>query len=233
MPVAVILSVLLGQPVKAQPTFYDDFESYADLSALNLVWVNNSAPVSATLTGVPGEGLILTNSRSFAPPSTGTKSGATRWAHDRSYVTLAENLPATTPAMFTVYMFRNSVSTGVGQTRFHVVAGASTFGSSASGIGWFNQATAVVNGVADVFDGTTFQGKFSTLGGNTMFNLNNAGCPRRTIGWHKFDVERLADGSTRYYVDNVLGRTITNASPDWTYILARLWHDQRHPRNSR
>jgi hypothetical protein len=220
MPVAVVLYALLGQAVKAQPTFYDDFESYADLAALNLVWVNNSAPVSATLTGVPAEGLILTNSRSFAPPSTGTKSGATRWAHDRSYVTLAENLPATTPALFTVYMFRNSVSTTAGQTRFHVVAGANNFGSAAAGIGWFNNATAVVNGVADVFEGTTFQGKFSGIGGNSFFNVNAPGCPRRTIGWHKFDVERLADGSTRYYVDNVLGRTITNASPDWTYVIA-------------
>ncbi|HXU77967.1 MAG TPA: immunoglobulin domain-containing protein, partial [Methylomirabilota bacterium] len=219
--VATGLCTVVGQMAKAQPTFYDDFETYADQPALNLVWINNSAGVSTSLPGVPADGLILTNSRSFAPPSTGTKSGATRWAHDRSYVTLTDSLPATTPALLTVYMFRNSISTGVGQTRFHVVAGSATFGSPVAGIGWFNQATAsVIGGVPDVFDGNTFQGKFTGLGGNLMFNLNNPGCPRRTIGWHKFDIERLADGSTRYYVDNVLGRTVTNVSPDWIYVIA-------------
>ena len=45
-------------------------------------------------------------------------------------------------------------------------------------------------------------------GKNTgWFNLDNG--PDRSVGWHKFVIERGADGTTvRFYVDDVLGRTI-------------------------
>jgi hypothetical protein len=207
----------------AQNVFTDDFELYADQAALNAVWINNSAAVSASLPGTPADGVILTNSRSFVPPISGTNAGATRWAHDRSFVNLPETLTAGTPdtpgtpALLTVYMYRPSVSTTVGATRNLTSVGASS-STSVVGSGWFNNATATINGVADVFVGTAFQGKHSGTGGNFYFNLTNNGCPRRTIGWHKFDIEMLPDGSTRYYVDNVLGRTVTNAAFNWSVL---------------
>jgi hypothetical protein len=108
--------------------FSEDFESYADQTALNLVWINGSAAVSSGLTNTtPADGVILTNSRSFLPPSTGTKSGATRWAHDRRYVNLATTVTAGTPdtpgqaALMTVYMYRDSISTTAGATRNHTL----------------------------------------------------------------------------------------------------------------
>lgn len=210
--------------VMAQPVLSEDFESYADQAALNAIWINNSAAVSASLpAGTPADGVILTNSRSFIPPTTGTKSGATRWAHDRSYVNLSAAVTAgtlSTPgqaALMTVYMYRPSISPTAGATRNHTTVGASS-SSSVVGIGWFNNATAIINGVADVFDANYFQGKHTGAGGNLFFNLNRAGTPRRTIGWHKFDVELLTDGSQRYYVDNVLARSVTNAAFSWSVL---------------
>jgi Immunoglobulin domain len=216
----VAASSLVGQ-LKAQTMIYDDFETYPSNGDLNAVWINNSAAVSGSLPGVTADGVILTNSRSFLPVITGTNSGATRWAHDRSYVSLPEVIPANTPGLFTVWLYRNSLSTTAGQTRWTTGPGLTSSGQSVA-VGWFNNATAPVNGVADVFDGTKFQGRHVGLGTGSAiyFNLNAVGCPKRTLGWHKFDIERLPDGSTRYYVDNVLGRSITNASGDWGYVSA-------------
>jgi hypothetical protein len=200
--------------IQAQTIFSDNFESYADQAALNGIWTNGSVTPSA---GFPsGNGVTLTN-RNFAG---GTNVGYTVYAHESGYATLPESVGASEPCVVTFYLNRNSISTGAGQTRFYVRLSPSTVPSSAAGAGWFNNATMPVNGVADVFRGTNFQGFITGVGGNNLFNLNDPGCPLRTVGWHKFDVERRADGSTRYYVDNVLGRTITNASPVFQYFHA-------------
>ncbi len=207
----VALLFLTGAAAQAQPIFSDDFEGYADQTALNGVWVNNSAGVSASLpVGTPADGVILTNSRSFIPPSTGLKSVATRWAHDRSYVNFSTTVTAGNPST----PGQAGLMTA---TRNHTTVGGSS-SISVVGIGWFNNATAIINGVADVFDGNYFQGKHSGTGGNLFFNLNRPGTPRRTIGWHKFDVELLTDGSQRYYVDNVLARSVTNAAFNWSVL---------------
>src|SRR5258706_5717036 len=129
----VALLFVTGAAAQAQPIFSDDFEGYADQTALNGVWVNNSAGVSASLpVGTPADGVILTNSRSFIPPSTGLKSVATRWAHDRSYVNFSTTVTAGNPStpgqagLMTVYMYRPSISTTAGATRNHTTVGGSS-----------------------------------------------------------------------------------------------------------
>lgn len=65
----------------------------------------------------------------------------------------------------------------------------------------------------DVFDVTKYQARvvFGTTVG--WFNLNAAGSPDRSVGWHKFSIERLADGTTiNFYVDDILSRTIAGAT---------------------
>jgi hypothetical protein len=53
------------------------------------------------------------------------------------------------------------------------------------------------------------------------FNLNAAGSPNRSVGWHRFDIERMPDGMTiNFYVDGIPGRTVTNAVPaTWDTVI--------------
>jgi hypothetical protein len=66
--------------------------------------------------------------------------------------------------------------------------------------------------VGEVLDPTKYQGRIWMGTNSGWFNLNAAGAPDRAPGWHKFEIERLADGTTiRFKVDGVVGRTITGA----------------------
>jgi len=65
----------------------------------------------------------------------------------------------------------------------------------------------------EIWDGTKYQGRV-TFGSSTgYFNLDAPGAPSRSPGWHKFTIQRLADETTiNFYVDDILGRTITGAT---------------------
>src|SRR5688500_12809913 len=60
------------------------------------------------------------------------------------------------------------------------------------------------NGVTlpgEVFTATKYQGRvaFHTpqpTGDTGWFNLNGPGSPNRSVGWHRFDIRRLCDGTT-------------------------------------
>jgi N-acetylmuramoyl-L-alanine amidase len=62
----------------------------------------------------------------------------------------------------------------------------------------------------EVYDATKYQGRV-VYGSNTgWFNLNAPGSPVRQTGWHKFEIERMADGTTvNFYVDGALSRQVT------------------------
>src|SRR6185503_13871368 len=84
-------------------------------------------------------------------------------------------------------------------------------------IGKYNTVTLA----GEVFNGSKYQGRvtFGTTPG--WFNLNAAGSLNRSTGWHRFDIERLADMTTiNFYVDGILGRTMTGATPEtWDCIV--------------
>lgn len=99
-------------------------------------------------------------------------------------------------------------------------------GTTASGslgqllaIGVYNSVTMA----GEVYNGTKFQARV-TNGANTgWFNLNDPGSPNRSVGWHKFTIERLADNTTiKFYVNDILSRTITGATAQtWdTLVIA-------------
>lgn len=76
-------------------------------------------------------------------------------------------------------------------------------------IGKYNTVTLV----GEVYDGTKYQGRLTFGSAAGWFNLNDPGAPSRSVGWHKFDIERLPDETTiNFYVDNFLARTLTFAS---------------------
>ena len=65
----------------------------------------------------------------------------------------------------------------------------------------------------EVYDSTKYQGRVLTGSNVGWFNLNAAGAPSRSTGWHKFEIEVLSGGTTiNFYVDGVLGRQITGAT---------------------
>ena len=65
----------------------------------------------------------------------------------------------------------------------------------------------------ETYDSTKYQARVVTGTNTGWFNLNGAGAPSRSVGWHQFTIERASDGSTiSFYVDGVLSRTITGAT---------------------
>lgn len=61
-----------------------------------------------------------------------------------------------------------------------------------------------------------YQGRVERGKNIGWFNLNAPGAPDRSIGWHRFEIERLADGTTvNFLVDGAVGRTI----PDANHVL--------------
>jgi MYXO-CTERM domain-containing protein len=135
------------------------------------------------------------------------------------------------PSTFTSYIYDGS---GTATRIFNEVRGYSggtglpDGGTTASGslgqllaVGKYNTVT--MGG--EVYDGTKYQARvtFTTAGGTTAgwFNLNGPDAPSRSTGWHKFDIERLADGTTlNFYVDDVLSRTITGATAQsWDTVI--------------
>jgi hypothetical protein len=74
----------------------------------------------------------------------------------------------------------------------------------------------------ETFSATKYQGRvtFPTATGG-WFNLNGAGSPNRSVGWHRFDIERMADGTTiNFYVDGILSRTFGGATAEpWDTVI--------------
>lgn len=73
----------------------------------------------------------------------------------------------------------------------------------------------------ETYDGTKYQGRIASGPNAGWFNLNAPGAPSRSTGWHKFEIERLADSSTvNWYVDGVLARSFTGlTSPGWDSVV--------------
>lgn len=84
-------------------------------------------------------------------------------------------------------------------------------------IGKYNTVTLL----GEVFNGAKYQARV-TFGANAgWFNLDAASSPDRSVGWHKFTIERLADETTiNFYVDDILSRTITGATAQsWDTVI--------------
>lgn len=84
-------------------------------------------------------------------------------------------------------------------------------------IGKYNTVTRA----GEVYNANKYQARVtfpSTVG---WFNLDGEGSPDRSAGWHRFDVERLDDGTTiNFYVDGVLSETIEGAaSSTWDTLV--------------
>ena len=198
-----VLSADAAVSINDAVVFTDDFES----GSLN----NWAVAVS------PATALAI----STAQHNSGSYSA---WLND-SYNKMYHNLPAKVEghARFTYYLYDAVGGTGAngqtrcyGEVRAHSGAGypnglLQLFAAGRYSISFGSGNTGNLAG--EVVNDANYQGRV-TAGPNTgWFNLNAAGVPNRSIGWHKFEIERMANGSTiNFYVDGVLGRQITSAT---------------------
>jgi len=111
----------------------------------------------------------------------------------------------------TCWIYDGAQTRAFAEVRAHTGAGY-TDGSGLQqllAVGKYNNVT--LSG--ETWDSTKYQGRVSYGSSVGWFNLNAAGAPSRSTGWHKFTVERLADGTTlNFYVDDILSRTMTGAT---------------------
>jgi hypothetical protein len=130
-------------------------------------------------------------------------------------------------SLFTSYIYDEA---GAATRIFNEVRGYSggtglpNGGTAASGslaqllaIGKYNTVTKA----GEVYNGTKYQARvtFGTDAG--WFNLDGPGSPNRSVGWHKFTIERLADDTTiNFYVDDILSETFTSATAaSWDTVI--------------
>lgn len=187
---------------RAQTNFYDDFE---EDNLNNWAVATASAPMflAAGTNAVPTNGnysIEMTN----------------------SLCKMYANLPTVITAesmKYTCYYYDDSgtAARAYGEVRSYT-GGAYAVGALSQDlmIGKYNS----VSLTNEVYDGTKYQGRMANGTLNGYFNLNLPGCPGRSTGWHKLQIEQglMDDGNLiiSYYVDGVLGRVFTNNdSPAW------------------
>jgi N-acetyl-anhydromuramyl-L-alanine amidase AmpD len=193
-----VTSASAALAVNAVVAFYEDFESGLG---------NWGTFVS------PGTALTI----STAQHESGTHSAHVATSTDRMYRNLGIRVDGR--LRITAWVYDSS------QTRAFVdVRGYENGAYNAGGLvqlfcaGKYNTVTMT----GETWDVTKYQGRIVAGANAGWFNLNAAGAPNRSTGWHKFVIERRADGTTvDFYVDDILSRTITGATP-WSLDSAAI-----------
>jgi hypothetical protein len=196
--------------------FHDDFESGTMAN-----WTQTVATA--------GTDLVIDTAQNFDPAggafSAKMDSSADRMHHN----IIGDNggVELSGASTFTAYIYDagNTASRIFDEVRgYSAGTGLPNGGTVASGalaqllaIGKYNTVTYP----AEIFSATKYQGRV-TFGTNVgWFNLNGAGSPNRSVGWHEFTIERMPDDTTiNFYVDGILSRTITGATvQSWDTVI--------------
>lgn len=208
-------AVVFGPAAHAATIFSDNFES----GNLNN-WTSTAATPSP---------LVIDTAQNVVPGG-GTYSAKMDISTDRMHHNIvADNggNELSGYSTFTSYIYDAS---GAASRIFNEVRGYSggtglpNGGTTASGslaqllaIGKYNTVTLA----GEVYNGNKYQARvtFGTTSG--WFNLDAAGSPNRSTGWHKFIIERLGDDTTiNFYVDDILSRTFTAATAQsWDTVV--------------
>ena len=203
-----IASLVLGAGSLASGAviFSDDFESGN---------MNNWTQTLATA----GTNFVIDNTQNIVPIG-GQFSAKLDSSGDRMHNNiLADNggVDVTGASTYSYYIYDPVVGGTTATRLFNEVRGYTGTGLPDGGItanGTLAQLLAggkfnTVNYPGEVFNANKYQGRitFGPNVGGGWFNLDLAGTPNRSVGWHKFTIERLADETLNFYVDDVLGRT--------------------------
>ncbi|HEY0551962.1 MAG TPA: hypothetical protein VGF13_20325 [Verrucomicrobiae bacterium] len=225
---AVLLTfVALASTATAAVVFTDDFES--------------GTLANWTSTSTTGGRIYTISTATNIVPAGGTTSALLTNSVSRMHHNLiADNggFEVSGHVIYTCYIYDDGgISSGNGNIAWVEVRGYSAGtglpngGTTASGglsqlIAMGKASSGFVYIAGDPYDGTKYQGRsiagvFAGAGFGTWFNLNDPGAPSRSVGWHKFQVEQLEDGTTlKFYVDDILSRTILgNAVQSWDTLI--------------
>jgi len=179
----------------------------ASTQAFAFYWTDQFDTSLANWTQVNTTTPLTFDSGKNAPGSTGG-SAATTMSVSRMYHNLGSDLTGYFKASW--YVYDDTITRAFGEMEGRTGGVYTGALNQIFAAGKYNSVTKT----GEVFDATKYQGRllYPSAGGG-WFNLNLPGVPSRSPGWHKFSVERLVDGTTvNYYVDDILGRTLTGAS---------------------
>jgi len=179
--------------VNAVIAFYDDFE----YDAIN--WTNFVSPATE---------LTVSTAQSVSP----TRSAYVNSSWDRMYRNLGVSVNGR--LRITAWIYDST------QPRSFVDVRGYTGGGYNQGslvqlfcAGKYNTVTMPGEDSTVSYINSHYQGRVVSGSSTGWFNLNNAGAPGRSTGWHKFVIERRADGTTvDFYVDDILSRTVTGTT---------------------
>ncbi len=198
------ISASAALAVNTVVAFNETFEA-GNLSNWGLA--SNAASPAATM---------LSISSAHNHTSGGTYSAYVDISTDRMYRNIGAEVAGRGKATFWVY----------DSTQTRVFAEVRSYSGTGFEQGALNQLLAIgkyntVTLPGETFDATKYQGRIVSGANAGWFNLNGPGAPSRSAGWHKFEIERLADFSTvNWYVDGVLCRTFTGlTSPAWDCVV--------------
>jgi len=185
----VAVVALACAPVMAGVVFSDDF----DTGIVGWTNYNMSNPITWDATKDCGG-------------SSSSGSAASTMSVSRIYRSLGINIDGYFSATWWIY--DDSMSRAYGEIR---ATADGTFNGSLVQLfdaGKYNN----VSMAGETYDSSYYQGRILYGSSAGWFNLKSADAPKRSAGWHKFTVERFADNSTNFYVDNILCRSFTGAA---------------------
>ena len=185
---ACVLALAIAcQPASAQFNFTDDFE--AGIGA----WTQGGNP------------FVLSNAQNIIPAG-GQYSAQLDYSADFMYHNLGWEADQ---FRFTFYLYDGDATRNFGMARSYSGAG---YGDGTLqqifAIGKYNSVTMP----GEVYDATKYQARIMAGGTVGWFNLNGAGSPSRSAGWHKFDILRTGGNVVNFYVDDVLSRSFSDTT---------------------
>ncbi|MFN7138542.1 MAG: immunoglobulin domain-containing protein, partial [Limisphaerales bacterium] len=197
-PAGTVTSANAVLTLNGTSIFFEDFESGT---------LNNWTTVSA---GLPFN--ILAN---MMNPVAGTKTATITNSLQKMYHNLGVEVGGRARATFWIYDDGGSLSRSFGEIRASSGSGFNQ-GSLQQVLAIGNYKTPFDSNTGSLanesMDASRYQGRVYAGTNAGWFNLNAVGAPSRSLGWHKFDIVRAADGATvHFYVDGVLSRTIPKA----------------------
>lgn len=212
--VLVAAALINAVRVEAQSTILlsDSFDSYADSNALSNVWTE------VLVTKVTG---TLTNTTNVTAPNSVSYDATGNQRNGRSFV--ETGLPATTNVITFSFDFYDSNAGAAPYRQYaNLQDGAIPGSGGLVAMGLNNNQTSAENG------GNYYMGRIlgytpSDTGGSSgsFFKLNDASAPLRSTGWHNLKVI-FTHAEFKFYVDNILSKTVTNTVTLRSYDVVRL-----------
>ena len=163
----------------------------------------------------------LTNSADQNHTSGGSRSALLTSSRDKMYHNLGMKLPGRVTATFWLYDDGGNQTRYCGELRGYTGPGHAKYVPPGGmkqllaigryGLSFGSKNTGAL--ASEKVDPECYQGRVYRGKNTGWFNLDAPGAPRRSVGWHQFQIDRAADGTNvNFYVDGVLGRTITGAA---------------------